>query len=233
MAFIEFRDVVKEYGAGEHAIRAADRVSFEIEKGEFAVILGPSGAGKSTVLNLLGGMDRATGGAIRVDGTDISRFNDDALTSYRCDTIGFVFQFYNLIPTLTACENVALVKDIVKNAADAGEALEAVGLGDHLRQFPAQLSGGEQQRMSIARAVSKKPKLLLCDEPTGALDSETGMMILALLQRMCRENGQTVVVVTHNTVLTQIADRVIRLKNGRIVEQSVNPAPMRAEEVSW
>lgn len=233
MALIEFKDVIKEYGAGEHIVHAADHVSFEIEKGEFVVILGPSGAGKSTVLNLLGGMDQPTAGSIYIDGEDITKYNSDRLSEYRCDTVGFVFQFYNLIPTLTAHENVALIKEVAKNALDAKAALEAVGLGDHLDQFPAQLSGGEQQRVSIARALSKNPKLLLCDEPTGALDSETGTSILKLLQGTCRKTGQTVVIVTHNAVLAPAADRVIRMKNGRVSEQSINPSPLAVEEVSW
>jgi putative ABC transport system ATP-binding protein len=233
MALIEFKDVIKEYGTGEHAVHAADHVCFEIKKGEFVVVLGPSGAGKSTVLNLLGGMDQPTSGSIYMDGEDITKYNDDKLSEYRCDAVGFVFQFYNLIPTLTAYENVALIKEITKSSLDAKSALEAVGLADHLDQFPAQLSGGEQQRVSIARALSKNPKLLLCDEPTGALDSETGTAILKLLQRTCRKTGQTVVIVTHNSALAPAADRVIRMKNGRVSEQIINPTPVAVEEVNW
>lgn len=233
MALIEFRDVVKEYGSGEHALRAANGVNFGIEEGEFAVILGPSGAGKSTVLNLLGGMDQATSGSIRIAGREITALHDDRLSEYRCAEVGFVFQFYNLVPTLTAYENVALIREVVKGAMDVEAALEAVGLGDHRDQFPAQLSGGEQQRVSIARAICKKPRLLLCDEPTGALDSETGAAVLMLLKRMCRENRQTVVIVTHNAVLAPAADRVIRMKNGRVLEEAVNPSPIPLEEVSW
>jgi putative ABC transport system ATP-binding protein len=233
MALIEFIDVVKEYGEGEHKIRAADKVSFEIEKGEFVIILGPSGAGKSTVLNLLGGMDQATEGAIYVDGEDITKYDDSKLTSYRCSSVGFVFQFYNLIPTLTALENVALIKEIAKNAFEAKSTLEMVGLAEHLNQFPAELSGGEQQRVSIARAICKNPKLILCDEPTGALDSETGVSILKLLQDMCRKNGQTVIIVTHNSVLAPAADRVIKMKNGKINEQTINRSPIAVEEVNW
>ncbi len=233
MAFIEFVDVTKEYGSGEHKLRAADNIRFAIEQGEFVVVLGPSGAGKSTVLNLLGGMDRATGGSIFIDGQDITKYGDSALTAYRCDSVGFVFQFYNLIPTLTVYENVALTKEIAKNPLDAKATLESVGLGDHLNQFPAQLSGGEQQRVSIARAISKNPKLLLCDEPTGALDSETGTVILSLLQRMSREKGHTVIIVTHNSTLAPAADRVIKLRNGRVLEQLVNVSPAAVEEVSW
>lgn len=233
MALIEFREVCKQYGAGESAVHAADRVSFEIDKGEFAVILGPSGAGKSTVLNLLGGMDVPTSGSIRIAGEDIAAYDDDRLAQYRCDAVGFVFQFYNLIPALTAYENVALIREVAGGAMDAKDALDAVGLGDRLDQFPAQLSGGEQQRVSIARALCKKPMLLLCDEPTGALDSQTGTAVLKLLQDQCRQNGQTVVIVTHNAMLAPTADRVIRMKNGRVEEQVLNPAPMRVEEVRW
>jgi putative ABC transport system ATP-binding protein len=233
MAFIEFTGITKEYGSGEHVLRAADNISFKIEQGEFVVILGPSGAGKSTVLNLLGGMDQATSGNIYIDGQDITRYDDNALTAYRCDSVGFVFQFYNLIPTLTVYENVALTKEIAKNPLDARATLESVGLGDHLNQFPAQLSGGEQQRVSIARALSKNPKLLLCDEPTGALDSETGAVILSLLQKMSREKGHTVIIVTHNSALAPSADRVIKMRNGKITGQLANKSPIAVEEVSW
>lgn len=230
---VEFRNVIKAYGEGEHRLLAADNVSFTIDEGEFVVILGPSGAGKSTLLNLLGGMDDATGGDILIDGENIVGYPDDKLTDYRAQNVGFVFQFYNLIPTLTTLENVALIKSVVKNALDAKEVLESVGLGDHLNQFPSQLSGGEQQRVSIARAICKNPKLMLCDEPTGALDSETGVVILSLLQKMSHENKKTVIIVTHNSALAQAADKVIRIKNGKIKEILQNKTPLAVSEVNW
>lgn len=230
---VRFNEVTKVYGAGEHRLLAADHLNFSIEKGEFVVILGPSGAGKSTLLNLLGGMDFATEGQIIVDGKNIVGYGDDELTRYRAEHVGFVFQFYNLIPTLTVYENVALTKSVVKNALDAGEILDSVGLGDHFNQFPSQLSGGEQQRVSIARAISKNPTMLLCDEPTGALDSETGVVILALLQKMSRERKKTVIIVTHNAALAQAADKVIRIKNGKIREVCRNEAPLAVNEVNW
>lgn len=230
---VEFRNVSKVYGTGEHPLHAADHLNFSVEEGEFVVILGPSGAGKSTLLNLLGGMDFATEGEIVVNGKNIAGYGDGKLTEYRADNVGFVFQFYNLIPTLTALENVVLTRSIVKNGMDPREVLRSVGLGDHFDQFPSQLSGGEQQRVSIARAICKNPALLLCDEPTGALDSETGAVILTLLQKMSRENGKTVVVVTHNAALAQAADRVIRIKNGKIREVAVNEAPLAVSEVNW
>lgn len=230
---IRFENVTKEYAYGENKIRAADNISFEIHKGEFTVILGPSGAGKSTVLNLLGGMDRVTSGSIYVNGCDIATYDEKQLTAYRRDHIGFVFQFYNLIPTLTVYENVALTKELVRNALDAREILASVGMETHLNKFPAQLSGGEQQRVSIARAICKNPTLLLCDEPTGALDSETGVLILSLLQRMSREKGRTVIIVTHNSALAPAADRLIRLRSGKIVEEVRNPSPVSVEEVNW
>lgn len=233
MGFIQFQKVVKEYDTGERKFRAIDQVSFEIEKGEFAVILGPSGAGKSTILNLLGGMDQATAGAIYVDGEDITKYNEDQLTLYRREQVGFVFQFYNLIPTLTALENVALIKSLKKEAMDPKLTLSLVGLDGHLHQFPAQLSGGEQQRVSIARAICKNPKLLLCDEPTGALDSETGVRILSLLWRISREQGQTVVIVTHNSALAPAADRVIKIRNGKISDLRFNSSPVPVAEVNW
>lgn len=233
MGFIQFQKVVKEYDTGERKFRAIDQVSFEIEKGEFAVILGPSGAGKSTILNLLGGMDQATAGAIYVDGEDITKYNEDQLTLYRREQVGFVFQFYNLIPTLTALENVALIKSLKKEAMDPKTTLSLVGLDGHLHQFPAQLSGGEQQRVSIARAICKNPKLLLCDEPTGALDSETGVRILSLLWRISREQGQTVVIVTHNSALAPAADRVIKIRNGKISDLRFNSSPVPVAEVNW
>lgn len=233
MALIEFQNVTKQYFTGVHILNALDNVSFSIEKGEFIVILGPSGAGKSTLLNLLGGMESATKGAILVDGKVITDMNAGTLTKYRATDVGFVFQFYNLIPTLTALENVELVRDICPGAAPAVQALEQVGLLDHKYQFPSQLSGGEQQRVSIARAVSKNPKMLLCDEPTGALDSETGVQILTLLQNLSREQEKTVIIVTHNAALAEAADKVIRLKNGKIRDITVNTQPKAVSEVAW
>lgn len=233
MALIEFQNVTKQYFTGVHILNALDDVSFSIEKGEFVVILGPSGAGKSTLLNLLGGMESATKGAILVDGKAITDMNAGTLTKYRATDVGFVFQFYNLIPTLTALENVELVQDICPGATPAAQALEQVGLLDHKYQFPSQLSGGEQQRVSIARAVSKNPKMLLCDEPTGALDSETGVQILTLLQNLSRQQEKTVIIVTHNAALAEAADKVIRLKNGKIRDITVNAQPKAVSEVAW
>ena len=233
MALIEFQNVTKQYFTGVHILNALDNVSFSIEKGEFIVILGPSGAGKSTLLNLLGGMESATKGTILVDGKVITDMNAGTLTKYRATDVGFVFQFYNLIPTLTALENVELVRDICPGATPAVQALEQVGLLDHKYQFPSQLSGGEQQRVSIARAVSKNPKMLLCDEPTGALDSETGVQILTLLQNLSRQQEKTVIIVTHNAALAEAADKVIRLKNGKIRDITVNTQPKAVSEVAW
>jgi putative ABC transport system ATP-binding protein len=230
---IEFKNVTKEYDAGDHVLKAVDNVSFSISKGEFVIILGPSGAGKSTLLNLLGGMDFASSGEIFVDNKNIVGLSDNAMTEYRAEHVGFVFQFYNLIPTLTAFENISLTKKIVKDPMDARNVLNMVGLLDHAHQFPAQLSGGEQQRVSIARAVAKNPTMLLCDEPTGALDSETGVLILEMLQKLCREHGKTVIIVTHNGALAEAADKVIRIKNGKIREIMINPAPKAISEVSW
>lgn len=230
---IEFKSVTKAYGEGEHTLLAADNVSFTINEGEFVVILGPSGAGKSTLLNLLGGMDHSTKGEILVKGKNIAGYKDDELTEYRAENVGFVFQFYNLIPTLTTYENVALIKSVVKNSLDAGEILKSVGLGDHFDQFPSQLSGGEQQRVSIARAICKNPTMLLCDEPTGALDSETGVVILSLLQQMSHERNKTVIIVTHNAALAQAADKVIRIKNGKIKDITINESPLPVSEVNW
>lgn len=232
-SLIQFKNVTKEYTVGEKKFLAADNVTFNIEAGEFAVILGPSGAGKSTVLNLLGGMDLATSGEIIVDGRNISQYTEQQLTGYRAENVGFVFQFYNLIPTLTALENVALIKSVARTPLEPGEMLASVGLGEHLGKFPSQLSGGEQQRVSIARAICKNPALLLCDEPTGALDSETGIVILSLLQKMSREHNKTVVIVTHNTAIAQIAQKVIRLKNGKVRDISVNTSPLAVSEVNW
>jgi putative ABC transport system ATP-binding protein len=229
---IEFINVTKEYNTLGRAFKAVSEASFTVARGEFVVILGPSGAGKSTVLNLLGGIDDCTGGGIRVGGISVSDLGDNELTRYRAEKIGFVFQFYNLIPTLTALENVALTRKIVKNPLDARSLLDSVGLGENSDKFPAQLSGGEQQRVAIARAVAKNPDILLCDEPTGALDSETGLMILDMLHTLCRRDGKTVVIVTHNGALAEAADRVIRMRNGRISEVTVNSAPKEIGRVN-
>ena len=233
MAYITLKDVVKQYGMGEVTITAVDRVSFEIEKGEFAIIVGPSGAGKTTVLNLLGGMDHCTSGQIVVDGRQVSDYSAKELTTYRRYDIGFVFQFYNLVQNLTALENVELAAQICKDPMDAADTLRHVGLGERLNNFPAQLSGGEQQRVAIARALAKRPKLLLCDEPTGALDYVTGKAILKLLQDTCRKDGMTVVVITHNTALTPMADKVIHIKNGTVAAIERNPSPTPVEEIEW
>ena len=233
MSYISFQQVRKEYVMGEVTIKAVDGVDFHIEKGEFAIIVGPSGAGKTTVLNMLGGMDACTSGEIVVDGTKVSDFNARQLTQYRRNDIGFVFQFYNLVQNLTALENVELAAQICRDPMDAKEVLEHVGLGHRLGNFPAQLSGGEQQRVAIARALAKNPKLLLCDEPTGALDYVTGKAILKLLQDTCRQQGMTVVVITHNTALTPMADRVIHIKNGRVEEMICNPNPTPVEAIEW
>ncbi len=233
MAYITLKDVVKQYSMGEVTITAVDRVSFEIEKGEFAIIVGPSGAGKTTVLNLLGGMDHCTSGQIVVDGRQVSDYSAKELTTYRRYDIGFVFQFYNLVQNLTALENVELAAQICKDPMDAADTLRHVGLGERLNNFPAQLSGGEQQRVAIARALAKRPKLLLCDEPTGALDYVTGKAILKLLQDTCRKDGMTVVVITHNTALTPMADKVIHIKNGTVASVERNPSPTPVEEIEW
>ena len=214
-------------------IRAVDGIDFSIDKGEFVVVVGPSGAGKTTVLNILGGMDKASGGEVLVDGKDIAGYSQKQLTGYRRNDIGFVFQFYNLVPNLTALENVELALQISRNPLDAKTVMQEVGLGDRLNNFPAQLSGGEQQRVSIARALAKNPKLLLCDEPTGALDYQTGKAILKLLQDMCRERGMTVIVITHNSALTPMADRVIRIKNGKVSEMHRNEHPVSVETIEW
>lgn len=233
MSFITLEHVVKEYQMGEIVIKAVEDISFNIEKGEFAIIVGPSGAGKTTVLNLLGGMDSTTSGSITVDGALISGYNKKELTNYRRYDIGFVFQFYNLLQNLTALENVELAVQICRNPLKPAQVLQDVGLADRMNNFPAQLSGGEQQRVAIARALAKNPKLLLCDEPTGALDYVTGKAILKLLQDSCRLHGVTVVVITHNTALTPMADRVIHIKNGRVaaMEQNTNPTPV--EQIEW
>lgn len=231
--FVKLKGITKVYHMGEVEIRAADNINFSIKKGEFVVIVGPSGAGKTTVLNILGGMDTATGGTLTVDGKDITAYDSRQLTGYRRDDIGFVFQFYNLIPNLTALENVELALQICKDPLDAKKVLEDVGLGDRLDNFPAQLSGGEQQRVSIARALAKNPKLLLCDEPTGALDYNTGKAILKLLQNMCRERGMTVIVITHNQALAPMADRLIHIKNGQVSHMETNENPMSIDEIEW
>ena len=231
--FVKLQDITKIYKMGEVEIRAADKISFSINKGEFVVIVGPSGAGKTTVLNILGGMDTATSGTLLVDGEDITSYDSRQLTGYRREDIGFVFQFYNLVPNLTALENVELALQICKDPLDAAEVLTDVGLGDRLDNFPAQLSGGEQQRVSIARALAKNPKLLLCDEPTGALDYNTGKAILKLLQNMCRERGMTVIVITHNQALAPMADRLIHIKNGQVSQMELNENPITIDEIEW
>ncbi len=233
MAFIELNDVTKTYKMGEVEIKAVDGVSFPIEKGEFVVVVGPSGAGKTTILNLLGGMDKPTSGSITVDGNDISKYKEKELTAYRRDDVGFVFQFYNLVQNLTAIENVELASQICKNPVDAETVLREVGLGSRLENFPSQLSGGEQQRVSIARALAKNPKLMLCDEPTGALDYITGKSILKLLQDTCREKNMTVIVITHNSALTPMADKIIRIKNGGIDKILLNQNPTPVEAIEW
>ena len=230
---IEFKNVNKEYKSGNHILKAMDDVNFTIDEGEFVVILGPSGAGKSTLLNLLGGLDSVTSGEIIVNGEHVESFDDNQLTSYRARNVGFIFQFYNLIPNLTTLENVELMKDIVDVDINGLEVLESVGLGNHANQFPAQLSGGEQQRVSIARAVAKQPTMLLCDEPTGALDSKTGVLILNLLQDMSNNKNTTVIIVTHNALLAEAADKVIRIKNGQIENMIINENPKKIDELEW
>lgn len=232
-AYVKLENVSKIYGTGEVKIVAVDGISFEIAKGEFVVIVGPSGAGKTTVLNILGGMDKPTSGKIYVDGRNIAGYSGRQLTSYRREDIGFVFQFYNLVPNLTALENVELALQICREPLDAATVLAEVGLKGRVGNFPAQLSGGEQQRVSIARALAKNPKLLLCDEPTGALDYQTGKAILKLLQDMCREKGMTVIVITHNSALTPMADKVIRIKNGKVSDIIRNAHPTPVEEIEW
>ena len=233
MAYILLDHVVKRYRMGEVVITAVEDVSFQIEKGEFAVIVGPSGAGKTTVLNILGGMDAADGGSILVDGQELGGLGAKELTTYRRHDIGFVFQFYNLVQNLTAVENVELAAQICRTPLLAAQVLERVGLGERLDNFPAQLSGGEQQRVAIARALAKRPKLLLCDEPTGALDYVTGKQILKLLQDTCRDDGMTVVVITHNTAITPMADRVIHIKNGTVERVEQNETTRPVEEIEW
>ena len=231
--FVKLENITKIYHMGEVEIRAVDGIDFSIQKGEFVVIVGPSGAGKTTVLNILGGMDTASGGRITVDGQDITKYSERQLTGYRRDDIGFVFQFYNLIPNLTALENVEMALQICRNPLDARAVLKEVGLEERMDNFPAQLSGGEQQRVSIARALAKNPKLLLCDEPTGALDYNTGKAILKLLQEMCREKGMTVIVITHNSALAPMADRLIKIKNGKVSSMKVSENPISIDEIEW
>lgn len=233
MELVELSNVSRIYTSGDHELRALDNVNLSLEEGRFIVILGPSGAGKSTLLNLLGGLDSPSSGTITVDGRDISTLSSDELAEYRAEKVGFVFQFYNLIPTLTVHENVKLVDEIAPHSLSATKMLAEVGLSDHLKNFPSELSGGEQQRVSIARALAKNPKILLCDEPTGALDSETGVMVLKLLLRMAREYGKTIVIVTHNQNIAKMADEVIHVRNGKVVSHEIQSAPLSADEIEW
>ena len=231
---VSLKNVVKEYSTGTQTFRALQEVSLDIERGKFMCVLGPSGAGKSTLLNLIGGMDNPTSGNVVINGSDITRYNEDQLSDFRAENIGFIFQFYNILPSLTVLENVELVRDIVSHPVEAEKALEAVGLLEHKNKYPAQLSGGEQQRVSIARAIAKNPALMLCDEPTGALDSQTGVRILKLLKEQCvRDSRNTVIIVTHNSLIADIADVVIRLKNGKIASVTENPQPMAIDNVAW
>ena len=233
MAYIEFKNVCKEYKMGEITIKALDNTNFEIEKGELVVIVGPSGAGKTTTLNILGGMDKATSGKVIVDGKEITKLNNKQLIEYRRNDIGFVFQFYNLVQNLTAKENVELATQICKDALDVNDILEKVGLADRKDNFPAQLSGGEQQRVAIARAIAKNPKLLLCDEPTGALDYKTGKSILKLLQEMARKEKMTVAIITHNGAIAPMADKVIHFKNGTAEKIEINQNPISIDDIEW
>ncbi len=233
MSYIEFENITKEYQMGEITIKALNKANFNIEKGELAVIVGPSGAGKTTALNILGGMDRATSGKLMIDGKNVTKLSDRQLIKYRRDDIGFVFQFYNLIQNLTALENVEIATQLCKDALDPSKILDKVGLKDRKNNFPAQLSGGEQQRVAIARAIAKNPKLLLCDEPTGALDYKTGKQILKLLQETCRKENMTVVIITHNTAITPMADKVIYFKNGSAEEIKINDKIVPIEEIEW
>jgi putative ABC transport system ATP-binding protein len=231
--FVVFKNVSKHYHSGSHTIAASENISFSINKGEFCVIIGPSGAGKTTVLNMLGGMDSCDSGTILLDGKDISSLNESQLTTYRRYDVGFVFQFYNLIGNLTALENVQLASEICPSPYSPAKVLDEVGLSSRMGNYPSQLSGGEQQRVSIARALAKNPKILLCDEPTGALDYSTGKNILKLLQKSCRENHQTVILITHNQAIAPMADRVIYLKNGKIQKTVINPSPVPVERIEW
>ncbi|MDD2409333.1 MAG: ABC transporter ATP-binding protein [Bacilli bacterium] len=231
--YIELNKITKKYKMGDITIVATDKVSFGIEKGELAVVLGPSGAGKTTILNILGGMDRCDSGTITIDGKDISKYSNYELTKYRRNDIGFVFQFYNLVPNLTSLENIELTNQICTDTLSAKEVLASVGLKDRMNNFPAQLSGGEQQRVAIARALAKKPKILLCDEPTGALDSKTGQKVLEVLQKACKDYGMTVVIITHNSAISQIANRVIKMKNGTVEGIVINESPLEIKEIHW
>ncbi len=232
-SLIEFNNVSKEYKMGTHIIKAADSLDLDIGEGELVVILGPSGSGKSTLLNLLGGLDRPTRGKIIIDGENISEYSDKELTRYRAKEIGFIFQFYNLIPNLTACENIELLNDVVDDDIDGSEILDKVGLSEHIDKFPSELSGGEQQRVSIARAIAKNPKMLLCDEPTGALDSNTGKMIMELLVKLCEEENTTVIIVTHNGEFAKIANKIIHIKNGQIEGIEINENPQPIDAIKW
>lgn len=231
--YVLFQDVSKYYQMGEQLIKAADQVNFAIDQGEFCVMVGPSGAGKTTVLNMLGGMDACDSGLIRLDDCEVSQLNEKQLTDYRRHEVGFVFQFYNLVQNLTALENVELASEICRRPLDPKEVLDLVGLADRMHNFPAQLSGGEQQRVAIARALAKNPKILLCDEPTGALDYETGKSVLKLLHDSCRQTGKTVIVITHNQALTQMADRVIHLRSGRVAKMEQNANLLPVERIEW
>lgn len=230
---LKAENLVKTFKVGDSTLNAVDGVSFEIEKGDLVIIVGPSGAGKTTLLNLIGGMDKATSGSLIVDKKDVAKYNEKELTLYRRNDVGFVFQFYNLMPNLTALENVELATELKKDSLDPKTILESVGLGERLRNFPGQLSGGEQQRVSIARAIAKNPKIILCDEPTGALDYKTGKNILKLLSDVAKKNGKTVIIVTHNSALTEIGDKVFKIKNGKIEESIVNKKPKNIDEVEW
>ena len=233
MNIVEFKDVVKTYTSGDHVLNALDGVNLTLEEGKFIVILGPSGAGKSTLLNMLGGLDSPTSGTITVNGKDISKLSSDDLAAYRAETVGFVFQFYNLIPTLTVYENVALINEITKNPIPAEKMLDEVGLLSHKNNFPSELSGGEQQRVSIARALAKNPKIILCDEPTGALDSGTGVLVLKLLLDMAKNHNKTIVIVTHNQNIAKMADVVLRVKNGKIISCEAQKEPAAIDEIEW